>query len=730
MTVKGPVTYDREYILPLALGAVTAVLLHVVLMPSAARAIALGEVRKANLSVVSITAPDDAEAGSVIDLSFVVSNIGEAGARFGWQDRVYLSLDNSISADDRLLATLDHVDTLRVDKSYQATCPLRIPQRVQGEMHLIVRTGTGSYLLERDRDEGNSASVPIDIALPLRPDLVASAITVPERVEVDKAFEAGLTVANQGPVSTGSAVWRDTLYVSSDDRVDADDTILATIRQTQSLEGGVSCQFSPPPVSIPERYAGGGYLILRTDADDAIEEYPQEKNNTLAVALAVRSSAEFHRADPSDSAKPATPADRKPKPTVILEPSVERDVQVGSDDGVDRLTVAWISHDDFLKLQARKERVIQPAVQKDVDPVENARIEPNPEPPRPPAGASQPATAPMKDADTRPAEQIEARSQVPDPAPPIEQVDAIALKELDARATDQPPAVAPVPPREQAVPIIQEPADTPKPTSGSPTQQTESAPPRTINADPLLDGPSSLEDSDRAEARELQNATGPVSRRTEPTSQIAAMTDAPEAIGTPALIEPAEAPERTDGQPTLQQAAETPMPDPEGSRATAEPIEGPADTDPNPAEAPEQAEWHPVVDADTRAEQKPGPNAELSRPTAADRAEKESDPFDLTESFRIVPGHVIVRRGIEIQTVKPRFGVATRVSMLPGNPTAKVRFDRNGRVIRVWLTRSSGYPSVDLPVVASMYRWRAKGKKLAELNRPFELEINMILVPH
>ena len=721
--------YDREYILPLVLGAVTAVLLHVVLMPSAARAVALGELRKANLSVVSITAPADAEAGSMIDLSFVVSNTGEAGARFGWQDRVYLSLDNSISADDRLLTTLDHVDTLRVDKSYQTTCALRIPPRVQGRMHLVVRTGTGSYLLERDQDDSSSASVPINVALPLRPDLVASRITVPERVEVGKAFEVGLTVANQGSVSTGSAVWRDTLYVSTDDRADADDTVLATIRQTQPLEGGVSCQFSPPPVSIPERYSGGGYLILRTDSDDAIEEYPQEKNNTLAVALAVRASDRFDRTDPTDPAKAPEPADRKPEPTVTLEPTFERNIELGHDDGVDRLTMAWISHDDFLKLQARKAPVVQPAVQKEVDPVENARIEPDPEPPQPPAGASQPATAPLQDADTRPAEQIEARSQVPDPAPPIEQVDAIASKELDARATDQLAAAAPVPPpREQAVPVTQEPADTPRPADGSPTQQVKSAPPRTIGADPLLDGPSSLDDSDRVEARELQDATGPVSRRTEPTSQITAIADDPKALGIPALIEPAEAPQRTDGQPTLQQAAETPAPDPEGNRATAEPIEGPADTDPNPAEAPEEAKWQPVVDSATTDQQEPGPNAEPSRPTAADRAEKESDPFDLTESFKVVPGQVIVRRGMEIQTVKPRFGVATRVSVLPSNPTAKVQFDRNGRVTRAWFTRSSGYPSVDLPVVASIYRWRATGKKLEELNRPFELEINIILI--
>ena len=115
------------------------------------------------------------------------------------------------------------------------------------------------------------------------------------------------------------------------------------------------------------------------------------------------------------------------------------------------------------------------------------------------------------------------------------------------------------------------------------------------------------------------------------------------------------------------------------------------------------------------------------RPTVARRAEKESAPFDLNESLRVVPGRVLVRSGIEIQTVRPRFGVATRVSVIPAHPTVKVRFDRNGQVTKAWIVKSSGYPSVDLPIIASIYRWKAKGKKLTELNRPFEVEIHLIL---
>ena len=60
----------------------------------------------------------------------------------------------------------------------------------------------------------------------------------------------------------------------------------------------------------------------------------------------------------------------------------------------------------------------------------------------------------------------------------------------------------------------------------------------------------------------------------------------------------------------------------------------------------------------------------------------------------------------------------------------KVRFGRDGKVTKAWIVKSSGYPTVDLPIIASIYRWKAKGKKLRELNRPFEVKIHLILGRH
>ena len=74
---------------------------------------------------------------------------------------------------------------------------------------------------------------------------------------------------------------------------------------------------------------------------------------------------------------------------------------------------------------------------------------------------------------------------------------------------------------------------------------------------------------------------------------------------------------------------------------------------------------------------------EEPRPTSAPRSDREADPTDLLDSPLVLPGEVLVGRGIEITTVKPRFGVVAQTTSLPQNPTVEVTFDTTGRPIRV-----------------------------------------------
>ncbi len=92
------------------------------------------------------------------------------------------------------------------------------------------------------------------------------------------------------------------------------------------------------------------------------------------------------------------------------------------------------------------------------------------------------------------------------------------------------------------------------------------------------------------------------------------------------------------------------------------------------------------------------------------------------------PGAVVTGQGIEIKTVVPRISVIARMSIIPRNPVVKVTFDRTGQVSTARFIRNTGYENWDGPVLASLYQWRASGKRLKEINGPFDLEIEMIFV--
>ena len=98
-----------------------------------------------------------------------------------------------------------------------------------------------------------------------------------------------------------------------------------------------------------------------------------------------------------------------------------------------------------------------------------------------------------------------------------------------------------------------------------------------------------------------------------------------------------------------------------------------------------------------------------------------------SKTIPIRPGRVLAGEGIEIQTAVPRFSVAVRFTS-PRNPVVRVVFSKDGDVIDADIIKSSEYPNVDGPILASLYRWHASGKKLAELNRSFEVTIAVILI--
>jgi TonB family protein len=64
-----------------------------------------------------------------------------------------------------------------------------------------------------------------------------------------------------------------------------------------------------------------------------------------------------------------------------------------------------------------------------------------------------------------------------------------------------------------------------------------------------------------------------------------------------------------------------------------------------------------------------------------------------------------------------------------GNPLVEISFARNGRPTNARIIESSGDTRLDEPILDSLYRWRAKGKKLDDLKgeETFDVKLRILL---
>jgi len=83
-------------------------------------------------------------------------------------------------------------------------------------------------------------------------------------------------------------------------------------------------------------------------------------------------------------------------------------------------------------------------------------------------------------------------------------------------------------------------------------------------------------------------------------------------------------------------------------------------------------------------------------------------------------GKVLARQGLRIQTFRPKFDATTKVHELrvrQGSVTAVIQFAKDGSVLAASIKpgTESGHPTIDEPILDSVYRWRASGKDLEVL---------------
>lgn len=202
----------------------------------------------------------------------------------------------------------------------------------------------------------------------------------------------------------------------------------------------------------------------------------------------------------------------------------------------------------------------------------------------------------------------------------------------------------------------------------------------------------------------LQDVVDPVAEA-PPIRDATVPMPAPQSEQTPAATAaPQEPTPPVEPQPATAAAPDIPLPEPvpDGELARLDPAEPAEVVEPTPpTEQPQQP----------RPAAAPSPE---SRPTSAARDEQTVDPTSLTDSdLEVTTGNVMVGQGIEITTARPDITVITALFAASiRNTRVEIKFNAEGQVDQARLLNSTGNESVDGAVLASLYKWKAKGERL------------------
>lgn len=124
------------------------------------------------------------------------------------------------------------------------------------------------------------------------------------------------------------------------------------------------------------------------------------------------------------------------------------------------------------------------------------------------------------------------------------------------------------------------------------------------------------------------------------------------------------------------------------------------------------------------------PTSPPTKPDEGDPAEKQSDATSTVEVplDQLKAGKPLANQGLELLPVKPEFSITTQLTVWPNNPLVEINFRANGKPKLASVVESSGDAIVDENILSSLYRWRARGKRLADLKADETIDVRIRII--
>ena len=188
-----------------------------------------------DLVVSNVIVPTQAIAGSQIQVTYTVTNMGNGPTDLSsWTDGVWLANDRKEPyVTGTLLTTVTETGVLTNDphdpdlpQSYTQTVTVTLPQHLSGQLFItpqtdlyeqLDQTTLASNVNPDDPNElrsDNFKAAPIIILPQPPPDLVVTAIKVPASAAAGTVYPVTWTVTDQGNGATQDSQWYDGVYLS------------------------------------------------------------------------------------------------------------------------------------------------------------------------------------------------------------------------------------------------------------------------------------------------------------------------------------------------------------------------------------------------------------------------------------------------------------------------------------------------------------------------------------
>jgi hypothetical protein len=241
-----------------------------------------------NLRVASVSASASPRSGQPVTIFWAVTNAGTWSTGAGlWQDAVYLSTTTTLDGTALPLGRATRPRPLGTNESYTSSLTATLPQGLSGPRYFIVQTDADNRVNEGPFEGDNTtASAPVAITLTPPPDLQVAAIQAPTNGLSGTSLAVSWAVTNAGLGVTDGADWTDDLYLSATNTLGTNAVLLGSFPHAGALTNG-QAYHSSASIPLPSSLSGTFYLLIYTDARNAVFEHGFESNNVTASPLPI-----------------------------------------------------------------------------------------------------------------------------------------------------------------------------------------------------------------------------------------------------------------------------------------------------------------------------------------------------------------------------------------------------------------------------------------------------------